>query len=463
MTQVKKKVLSIFTLTMITIGSVDSIRNLPSTALFGTSLIFFFLLGAIFFLIPTALVSAELSSSWTEQGGVYVWVREAFGKRFGFLAIWFQWVENVVWYPTILAFIAGAIAYLINPHLVHNKVYFVFIILSLFWLMTFVNWFGMRSSAWVSNIGAITGLLLPMGMIIALGLVWILGHRHLQINFNLPSLLPHLHQANLWVALTGIIFSFCGMEIATVHAAEVKDPQHAFPKALFYSVIIILSTLILGSLAIAIVVPKSQISLVAGIMEAFAEFLKAYHLTWVLPIMAVCLAVGGIAGVNNWIIAPLKGLLIAAEDDNLPKTFRRENRHNAPSTLLLWQAVLVTLLASLFLFLPSINESYWLLNALASQLYMLMYFLMFAAGIYLRFKFPERYRPYRIPGGRLGMIIVAGMGMLACVLTLVIGFFPPAILHVPSLLDYDLLIGSGLVILIIAPIVISFFHGKSRV
>ncbi len=461
MSPTKKKVLSVFTLTMITVGSVDSIRNLPSTALFGTSLIFFFLVGAIFFLVPTALVSAELSSSWTEQGGVYVWVREAFGKRFGFLAIWFQWIENVVWYPTILAFIAGTIAYLINPHLVQNKAYFVIIILSLFWLMTVVNWFGMRSSAWVSNIGAITGLLLPMTMIIGLGLIWILGNHHLQIHFNVPDMLPHLHQANLWVALTGIILSFCGMEIATVHAAEVKNPQHAFPKALFYSVIIILLTLIFGSLAIAIVVPKAQISLVAGIMEAFTAFFKAYHLLWVLPVMAVCLTLGGVASVNNWIIAPLKGLLIAAEDDNLPRVFRRTNGYNAPSTLLLGQAILVSLLALLFLFLPSINESYWLLNALASQLYMLMYFLMFAAVIYLRFKFPNRYRPYRIPGGKFGMILVAGMGMFACIATLVIGFFPPAVLHVPNLLDYDLLVGGGLALLIIAPIVISFFHGKN--
>src|SRR6516164_3994438 len=109
MIQQRLKALSLLSLVMITVGSVDSIRNLPATALFGSSLIFFFILGAIFFLIPTALVSAELSSAWAKQGGIYVWVKEAFGEKCGFLAIWFQWIENVIWYPTILSFVAGTV------------------------------------------------------------------------------------------------------------------------------------------------------------------------------------------------------------------------------------------------------------------------------------------------------------------------------------------------------------------
>src|SRR3989338_9256522 len=94
----KAKSLGVFSLVMMTIGSVDSIRNLPTTALFGPLLIFFFFLSSICFLLPAALVSAELSSNSTETGGIYNWVTEAFGKRTGFLAVWFQWIENVIWY-----------------------------------------------------------------------------------------------------------------------------------------------------------------------------------------------------------------------------------------------------------------------------------------------------------------------------------------------------------------------------
>jgi amino acid transporter len=275
----KKHALTVFSLTMITVGSVDSIRNLPATALFGSQLIAFFILGALFFLIPTALVSAELASGWPKQGGVYIWVKEAFGRKTGFLAIWLQWIENVIWYPTILSFVAGTIGYLIDPSLSKNPYFLWLVIVSSFWGATFVNLRGMRSSAIFSNICAIFGLLLPMSLIIGLGAAWVLSGNPLHTQFDLPSILPHWQDRSIWVSLTAIMLSFCGVEIATVHANDVNDPQRAFPRALIYSVVIILSTLILGSLAIAVVLPQEDINLVAGIMQAFDAFFSQYHLT----------------------------------------------------------------------------------------------------------------------------------------------------------------------------------------
>ena len=185
----KKHSLTIFSLTMITVGSVDSIRNLPATALFGSQLVFFFLLGALFFLIPTALVSAELSSGWPKQGGVYIWVKEAVGKKAGFLAIWLQWIENVIWYPTILSFVAGTIGYFIDPSLANNAYFLCLVIVCSFWGATFINLRGMHSSAILSNICAISGLLLPMALIIGLGAVWIVGGNPVQISFDSQSIL----------------------------------------------------------------------------------------------------------------------------------------------------------------------------------------------------------------------------------------------------------------------------------
>src|SRR3990167_3229627 len=169
--QRKQHALTSFSLILITVGSVDSIRNLPATALFGSQLITFFILGALFFLLPTALVSAELASGWPNQGGIYVWVKAAFGKRIGFLAIWLQWIENVIWYPAILSFVAGSIGYLINPLLINNPYFLWLVIVVAFWSMTFLNMLGMQSSALFSNICTIAGLLLPMTLIIGLGVV----------------------------------------------------------------------------------------------------------------------------------------------------------------------------------------------------------------------------------------------------------------------------------------------------
>lgn len=457
----RKHSLTIFSLTMITVGSVDSIRNLPATALFGSQLIFYFILGALFFLIPTALVSAELASGWPKQGGIYIWVKQAFGKRIGFLAIWLQWIENVIWYPTILSFVGGTIGYLINPSLTSNPTFLWAIIVSCFWGATALNLRGMNSSARFSTLCSLAGLLLPMSLIIGLGVVWITQGNPLQIQFDIPSIVPHLSDKSMWVSLTAIIMSFCGIEIATVHANDVNNPQHAFPRALIYSVGIILSTLILGSLAIAVVLPGKDINLVAGIMQAFEAFFMRYHMSWMMPVVAVMLVLGGLGGVSNWIIAPTKGLLVAAEDGNLPEVFQRTNANGAPVVMLYTQAAIVTLLSALFLFMPSVNGSYWLLTALAAQLYMLMYFIMFIAAIKLRLSEPDHPRPFKIPGGIFGMLVVAGIGIVGVAVTLGVSFIPPDGINVGSIGRYEITLISGLILMCSPSLIGSWWQARS--
>ncbi len=447
-----KPILSVFALTMITVGSVDSIRNLPATALFGSQLIVFFTLGALFFLIPCALVSAELSSRFPKQGGIYIWVKEAFGQEIGFLAVWLQWIENVIWYPALLSFVAGTIGYLISPSLIDNSHFLMSVILCSFWGVTFLNFTGMQSSAFFSSLCTITGLLLPMTLIISLGAVWIMGGKPLQVDFSLASLAPRLDDTNVWVSLTAIMLSFCGIEIATVHAADVENPQKAFPKALSISVCIILSTLILGSLAIAIVLPHDQISLVAGIMQAFHAFFANYHMLWFMPIIALMLILGGLGSVNNWIIAPTRGLLIAAKDGNLPRALQKTNRFGAPVSLLLYQALIVSALTAAFLFLPTINSAYWFLTALAAQLYMLMYLIMFLAAIKLRRKYPLQNSAYTMPGGNIGLYLITGVGILGTLVTLFVSFIPPESIKVANLASYEISLATGIFVMCLPPV-----------
>jgi glutamate:GABA antiporter len=447
--------LGVFSLVMITLGSVDSIRNLPATALFGSSLIFYFLLGAIFFLLPSALVSAELSSTSKMHGGVYAWVKQALGPQMGFLAVWFQWTENVIWYPTILSFVAGSIGYLINPALAHSKVFLVSVILVAFWGATLINLLGVRSSARFANFCTLSGLIIPMTLIIALGITWLAGGRPVQIHFTLDSMLPHMHQSGMWVALTGVMMSFCGMEIATVHSGDVNNPQKAYPRAMLITVLVLVVTLILGALAIAIVLPNHQISLVAGIMQAFSAFFDAYHMHWILPVIAIMLVIGGMGSVSNWIIAPTRGLQIAAADGHLPKICQKQNRFNSPHVLLLSQAVISTFMSMAFLLMPSVNGSYWLLTALAAQQYMLMYIIMFIAGIRWRYARIEKEAGYEIPGGRnkshWGMWLVGLAGLLGSVVTFIIGFIPPSNIAIGGTVHYETLLLSGLVIMTFLP------------
>jgi amino acid transporter len=318
--------ISVLALVLLITGAIDSIRNLPATALFGSSLIFFFIFSAIVFLIPVALVSAELSSTWSEEeGGVYSWVRHAFGENMAFFTIWLQWINTMVWYPTILLFIAGTLAYLINPQLAQNKFYLISVILIIFWSLTFVGLSGLRASAAFASFCAIIGMIIPMAIIIILALLWFIKGEPLAIDLSFNSLIPHWKNTQSWVSLTAIMTSFLGMELAAVHVRNVHNPQHNFPRAMFFSVILILTTMIFGSLAIAIVLPQDKISLVHGVMQAFTNFFQAYHISAMMPVMVILLLLGSVGSMVNWIISPAKGLLLAADNGFLPHWLYRLN------------------------------------------------------------------------------------------------------------------------------------------
>ncbi len=457
----KGKVLTTFALVMLITVAIDNIRNLPAMALFGTSFIFFFIFAAIVFLIPAALISAELSSTWTEQGGIYAWVRTAFGEHWGFLAIWLQWINTMVWYPTILSFIAATFAFLFDPQLAQSKSYLITMILTIFWCLTLMNLWGIRISAKFASLCGIFGMLIPMSLIILMGILWVATGHPRQIHFSWYNILPHnLHEGS-WISLTAIMTAFLGLELATVHVNDVKNPQHAFPRALLISVFIIIITIVCGALAIAVVMPNQQIQLVDGVIQEFSLLFGAFGMHWILPLIVVMIVAGSLGGMVNWIISPAKGLLQAANHGFLPEFFRKQNKHGVASNLLLTQAVLVTLMCSAFLLVPSVNGSYWLLTDLSTELYMIMYGLMFIAAFYLKIKYADKARGFKIPGGKLGYWFTCFLGFIGSMITLVVGFFPPSSINVGGEMHYEIIFSSGIIIMILPVMLFYFYRWKN--
>ena len=196
----------------------------------GLALSFFSLIAAIVFFIPTALVSAELGTGWPNRGGIYVWVREAFGKKASLIIIWLNWIYNVIWYPTIIALIAGTIAYLFDPELASNKLYMCLSTIVLFWLATWVNCHGMKVSSMISTIGALVGTILPMLFIAFLGVLWVFQERPMQITFSWDQFFPSHSQGGNLAFLTNVFFGLLGLEMAATHAAEMRNPKERLPQ-----------------------------------------------------------------------------------------------------------------------------------------------------------------------------------------------------------------------------------------
>ena len=246
------KGMSVFTMTMLTVAAVLSLRNLPTQADFGYSIIFYITAAAICFFVPSALISAELASGWPEDGGVYLWVKQAFGPKWGFVAIFMQWVENLPWFPMVLTFVAAALAYAFDmPGLSDNK-YFVFgaIIVTL-WLSTWLNFHGIKLSAFLSSSGALFGTVIPGILIILLAIWYFSAGNAPVIRFSPGKLVPALDNFGQLVLLTNMMVALSGMEMSGVHVTEMRNPARQFPKAIFIATGLVIVLSILGALAIA--------------------------------------------------------------------------------------------------------------------------------------------------------------------------------------------------------------------
>ena len=458
----KSNKLGIFALAMINVAAVMSLRNLPSMAEYGYSLIFYIALGSLCFFIPSALVSAELASGWQKEGGVFLWVKEAFGTKWGFVAIFMQWVENLPWFPAVLAFVASAIAYIFCPELASNKWFVISIIWISIWGATFLNFRGMKLSAFLSSSGVISGTILPGILIIVLGIVHVASGKPMAINFSFDSFIPELGNLNQLMLLAGMMMAISGMEMSAVHVTEVENPGKNYPLSILIASIIIIFITVAGSLAIAIVIPTKDLSLSAGVCQAFDELFKAHNMPWMTPIISFLLAYGALTMVVTWMAGPSKGVREVAKEGYLPKFWQKENKHGMPVGILIVQAIFSTILSLVVIIMPTVSGAFWIMSALAAQLYLVMYLFMFAATIKLRYSQPDVERPYKIPGGKLGIWIVSGVAFIASIFVMIFGFIPTAAVRdkgTGAIIGYVAFLLIGVIVFVAAPII---FYNRAQ-
>lgn len=440
------KQLTAFKLIMMAVVAIDSVKNLPFNALYGSHLIIYYVIAIVAFFMPSALISAELATAWPAVGGVYIWVREAFNKQIAFLGIWLQWLVAIIWYPSILSFIAATLAYLYSPELALNKMYIYISIQALFWGATYLVGKGLHLSSWVSTLSAIIGVILPMVIFILLGFSWIYSGHPSQINL-MDSLsnenMISMESLRLFITL---LYSLMGIEVIAAHAGDVKNPQKNYPIAIFIATGIILITVIPSSLAIAIVVPHEKISLTTGVIEAFIIFLKAFHLDWAKSFLIIALAIGSFGIFLNWLLATTRYLMVAAKDDSLPAFLLQTNRYGMPSIQLALQGLIFSILSSAFIFMPSVNSAFWLLSVVAAQFALLYYLFLFTSALRLHFKYPHVNRPFKAGKHPLVFRAMCTIAAATCLSAFVFGFIPPPEINQDQFILYEFLL-SGLIIL----------------
>ena len=426
------------TFTFMIVASVCSLRAAPTMAVYGLASVFLYVVPAVVFLLPQTLVSAELASAW--PGGIYRWVTEAYGAKLGLLAIWCQYSMTIFYYPALLAYVASTFAYVIDPSLASNGLYTAIVIISVYWVAVLLSSRGMKAVAGLSSGGAIIGTIIPGIVLVGLGVAYLSGGHASAAPMHFHNLLPAWAGIASLVLIVNNFLSYAGMEMNAVHVSDLEDPPREFPKVMFVSVGIVLAVFILPALAVSWIVPASGVSLTAGVMQAFTSFFGYFGVSFLVPVVALAIIAAMLGGMLAWLAGPSTGLLlIGREEGFIPPYFQKLNRQGIQINIMVWQGVVTSIIACLYAFIPVVSSAYWIFEVMTTQVYLIVYVLMFMTAVKLRRDQPDRPRGYRVPA----LTLLCVMGFLSTIVAFVIGFVPPSQYHSVSTLVYVLIIAGG--------------------
>ena len=262
------------------------------------------------------------------------------------------------------------------------------------------------------------------------------------------------HILPAWTGLASIVlivnsfFTYAGIEVNAVHVDELRNPAREYPKSIFVAMALVLAVFIGPTLAISWVIPSAQISFTAGVMQAFNSLFNHFGVGFAVPLIAIALAVGALAGMISWLDGPSEGLLrIGREQGFLPPYFQKVNGQGIEVRIIAAQGTVITLIAVLYAFIPSVSHAYWIFAVMATQVYLIMYVLMFIAAMRLRRSQPDHPRGYRAPA--LGLLCF--LGAVSSVAALVIGFILPSQFGHSNPVTYAVLILAGILAIGILP------------
>jgi amino acid transporter len=425
-------------LALMTTSSVASLRPSPTMAMYGLACIFLYLVPAVVFLLPTSLVSAELASGWT--GGVYNWVAQGISKPMGFLAVWCQFAMTIFYYPSLLGFVASTLAYVFNPDLASSGVWTAAVIMVCYWSGVWVSSRGTKGVAGLASSGLIIGTLIPGVLLVTFGIVFLGQGNESAAPMTVDHLLPAWAGLASLVLIVNNFLSYSGMEMNAVHVSNLRNPAKEFPKSIFLAMGLVLLIFIPPALAISWIVPADELSLTAGIMQAFDAVFAEFGTQWLTPIIGIMLVTASLGGMLTWLAGPSKGLLlISRQEGYLPPFLQRLNKNGVQQNILVTQGLVTTVIALLYAFIPDVSSAYWIFSVITTQVYLIMYLLMFVAAVRLRRSQPDHARGYRAPM----LVGLCGIGFAASLSALLIGFVPPSQFESGSVWLYFLIVAGG--------------------
>ncbi|MGL4722806.1 MAG: glutamate:gamma-aminobutyrate antiporter [Desulfovibrionaceae bacterium] len=460
--------LSLFAFFSITASMVMTVYEYPTFATSGFNLVFFLLLGGLLWFVPVALCAAEMATlnGWGE-GGIFSWVGNTLGPRYGFAAIFFQWFQITVGFIVMIYFILGALSYVFGYSALDTNPMIRFIgVMVVFWTLTFSQLGGTKNTARIAKIGFLFGIVLPVIILFALSMAYLFGGNPILVDVSMKSFIPNFSKPSTLVVFVSFILAYMGVEASATHVNEMENPKRDYPLAIFILVLVAIILNTIGGMTIASVIPLSELSLSSGVVQTFESLILRYgeEYKWCVKVIAIMISCGVIAEISSWVVGPSKGMYAAAKSGLLPAKFAEVNKNDVPVFLIIVQGIIVSIWAAILTFAGGGggNLSFMTAISMTVVIYLIAYLLFFIGYFVLIFKKDTLVRTYSIPGGKIVKTIVAMCGLGTSLFALIISFFPPANLQSENTGTYMFLLTVSSIVTLVLPFILYSMKGKWR-
>jgi len=427
------------------IATVLGPRWVAAAAHNGPSSISLWVLTATLFFIPYGLVINELSSRFPVEGGLYVWAKEAFGDFHGFVAGWNYWIYTFFYFPGLLLASASMSAYIIGSggaELAQNRTFLLVVSFALLIVAVVLNIVGLNIGKWLQNAGGVSTYAPLLMLVVIAGVIyWRNGS---VTHFTWATMRPNWNwdTVNFW---SQIAFAFTGLELVSAMSEEIRNPQRTLPRALLGSSILIAGMYIAGTIAVLVLLPAQEVSPTSGVFHAVTVGSTAMGVAFLGIVAAVLVSVGNAGGVGSTVAGIARVPFIVGIDHYLPEAFGKVHpRWRTPWVSILVQAVISGAILLVSQISETVHGAYQALVDITIIIYFIPFLYMFAAVIKLADRPDRRTNPHAvlIPGGKFGVWLAAGVGLVVVFGAMLISAVPPGDSANKFLFEVKLLVGT---------------------
>ncbi|MFC2695352.1 MAG: amino acid permease [Lactobacillus sp.] len=452
----------LFAMTSSMVISVDELAPFGKT---GPSVIFYLLVAGLLWFIPITQMAGEMASidGWN-RGGIFTWVQGTLGEKTGWEAMFLQWIHITVGMDTMMYVIIGALSITLGtPWFNTTPIVRFGLMMLILWGATAIQLIGVRKIGQIAEWLFILGSALPVVAIIVAFFVYLAQGHQLHMVIRWSNILPKSFNTTTLVAFVPFILAFCGGEASAPHVKNLKNP-HSYSRVMLALALTAICFDLLGSLAIGMSVPKSEIQNSTGFVYTYGVLMNSIGLPGkvIQKVAGVLLACGIIGEIGNWLAGPNQGMHEAAKQGYLPKLFAKTTKRGVPMPLMVLQSLVVTASALLITFTSGANADFAFNISLAATTaqYLMVYLIMLVAFIVLKARHEDLHRTYYMSKHRGWSIFLAGLAFVITAFALLVAFTPAAgtPAHLRSVYFWDLL--GMCVIVAIIPLVLYHFKPK---